>query len=229
MKPSDRGDRVIGFLQQHPAATFEALEKQLKVSRRTVRRALANHGYYSSCNRNGTYVTLRETPQFTPEGLWVYRKSCFSSHGTLWQTIVALVEASPAGKTVAELEEQLCTRVHNQLSWLLQQEKLTRVYSGRHVVYLSCDSARADAQQRQRQEQGRSEETVAARIGTDSTRCPEGMHAQTVIRLLVQMIATPEASPASLAKKLQAQGLVIQAQQVRRVIEFYALEKKTER
>jgi hypothetical protein len=229
MKPSDRGDRVVGFLQQHPVASFEALEKQLQVSRRTVRRALAKHGYYSSCNGNGTYVTLRETPQFTPEGLWVYRKSCFSSHGTLLQTIVALVEASPAGKTLAELEEHLGTRVHNQVSWLLQDEKLTRVYSGRHVVYLACDSARAAAQQRQRPEPARPEGAVAARIATGFTRCPEGMRAETVIRLLVQMIATPKASPASLAKKLQAQGLAVQAEQVRRVIEFYALEKKTAR
>ena len=59
------------------------------------------------------------------------------------------------------------------------------------------------------------------------TRCPEGMRPQTVIRLLVQMIATPQASPASLAKKLQAQGVAIHAEQVRRVIAFYALEKKT--
>jgi hypothetical protein len=53
------------------------------------------------------------------------------------------------------------------------------------------------------------------------------MRAETVIRLLVQMIATPNASPASLAKKLQAQGVAIRAEQVCRVIEFYALEKKT--
>ena len=192
MKPSDRGGRVVGFLQQHPVASFEALEKRLKVSRRTVRRALAKHGYYSSCNGNGAYVTLQETPQFTPDGLWVYRKSCFSSHGTLLQTIVALVEASPAGKTLAQLEEQLGTRVHNQVSWLLQDEKLTRAYSGRHVVYLSCDAARATAQQRQRQEQGRPQDAVAARIATDFTRCPEGMRAETVIRLLVQMIASAE-------------------------------------
>ena len=197
-------------------ASFESLEKQLEVSRRTVRRALVKHGYYSSCNGNGTYVTLPETPRFTPDCLWVHRKLCFSSHGTLPQTIVALVEASPTGKTLVELEEQLSTRVHNQVSWLLQDGKLTRVYSGRHVVYLSCDSARAAAQQRQRQEQGRPEDAVAARIARRATRCPEGMRAETVIRLLVQMIATPKASPASLAKKLQAQGLDIQAEQVRR-------------
>jgi hypothetical protein len=227
MKQSDRGDRVIRFLRQHPVASFEALEKRLKISRRTVRRALARHGYYSSCNGNGTYVTLQETPQFTSEGLWVYRQSCFSSHGTLLQTIMALVETSSAGKTLAKLEEQLCTRVHNQVSWLLQDGKLTRIYSGRHVVYLSCDSARAAAQQRQRHEQDRPEDVVAPRIAERVTRCPEGMRAETVIRLLVQMIARPQASPASLAKKLQAQGLAIQAGQVRRVIEFYALEKKT--
>ena len=229
MKSSDKGDRVVDFLQRHPVASFAALERQLKVSRRTVRRALARYGYYASCNANGAYVTLRETPRFTQEGLWVHRKSCFSSHGTLLQTIVALVEASPVGKTLVELQDQLCTRVHNQVSWLLQAEKLTRAYSGRHVVYLSCDAARAAAQQRQRQESVRSEDAVAARIATSATPCPEGMRAETVIRLLVQMIATPNASPASLAKKLQARGLAIQAEQVRRVIEFYALEKKTAR
>ena len=229
MNPADKGDRVVGFLQRHPVASFETLERQLQVSRRTVRRALAKHGYYSSCNANGAYVTLRETPRFTPEGLWVYRKSCFSSHGTLQQTIVALVEASPVGKTLAELQEQLCTRVHNQVSLLLQAEKLSRVYSGRHVVYLSCDATRAAAQQRQRQEAARPEDAVVARIATSATPCPEGMRAETVIRLLVQMIDTPNASPASLAKKLQARGLAIQAEQVRRVIEFYALEKKTAR
>lgn len=228
MIASAKEDRVIGFLQQHAVATFAALEKQLKVSRRTVRRALRRHGYFSSCNLNGTYVTLRETPQFTPEGLWVYRKSCFSSHGTLMQTILALVEASRAGKTVAELEEQLFTRVHNQLSWLLQQENLTRFYWGRHTVYVSCDSARAAEQQQQRQVQVRSADAIAASIAPRSGRWPEGMRPETVIRLLVQMIATPKASPASLAKKLQAQAVPVRAQQVRQVIEFYSIEKKTE-
>ena len=203
------------------------MEKQLQVSRRTVRRALAQHGYYSSCNANGAFVTLRETPQFTPEGLWVHRQACFSSHGSLLQTIVALVETSAAGKTVAELEERLCTRVHNQVSWLLQDAKLTRFYSGRHVVYLSGDAARAATQQRQRQELVRPEDAAVPRMAPSFTRCPEGMRPLAVIRLLVQMIATPKASAASLAKKLQAQGVTIQAEQVRRVIEFYALEKKT--
>ncbi|MGH7139560.1 MAG: hypothetical protein ACREHD_27760 [Pirellulales bacterium] len=228
MESPNRSDRVIGLLRQRTVATFAALAKQLRVSRRTVRRALKRHGYFSSCNQNGAYVTLRETPDFTPEGLWRHRKACFSSHGTLLQTIRALVEASRAGKTVAELEEQLQTRVHNQLSWLLEQAELKRGSVGRRAVYLSHDSARAAAQQQQRQQQPAAEPTAATSRAAPSRRCPEGMNAEAVIRVLVQMIDTPKASPASLAQKLRSQGLAVQAQQVRRLIEFYSLEKKTE-
>lgn len=228
MESSANQDRVVALLRQQTVATFDDLEKRLRVSRRTVRRTLRKHGYYSSCNRNGTFVTLRETPHFTPEGLWTYRKACFSLHGTLLQTIQALVEASPTGKTVVELEEQLQTRVHNQLSWLLQQQELTRCYWGRHTVYLSRHAARAAAQQQQRQEQSRAGQIVATSRAALAGRCPEGMRVETVIRLLVQMIAKPEASPASLARQLRSQGVALHAQQVRRVIEFYSLEKKTE-
>lgn len=229
MESPGKSDRVIGLLRQQTVASFASLAKQLRVSRRTVRRTLKRHGYFSSCNQNGAYVTLRETPDFTPEGLWRHRKACFSSHGALLQTIRALVEASPAGKTVAELEEQLQTRVHNQLSWLLDQEELKRGSLRRHAVYLSHDSSRAAAQQQQRQQQPAAEPTAASSSrAAPSRRCPEGMTAETVIRVLVRMIDTPKASPASLAKKLRSQGLALQAQHVRRIIEFYSLEKKTE-
>jgi hypothetical protein len=228
MESSANENRVVAILRQQTVATFAALEKRLRVSRRTVRRALRKHGYHSSCNHNGTYVTLRDTPHFTSEGLWTHRKACFSSHGTLLQTIRALVEASPYGKTVAELEEQLQTRVHNQLSWLLQRQELTRCYWGRHTVYLSRHATRATAQQQQRQEQSRADQIAATGRAAPAGRCPAGMRVETVIRLLVQMIARPEASPASLAKQLRSQGVAVQAQQVRHVIEFYSLEKKTE-
>jgi hypothetical protein len=42
------------------------------------------------------------------------------------------------------------------------------------------------------------------------------------------MIHKPDATAASLSQRLQRQGFAITAQQVRGVIEFYALEKKTE-
>jgi hypothetical protein len=50
----------------------------------------------------------------------------------------------------------------------------------------------------------------------------------TVIRLLVEMIQEPGAKAASLSQRLQRQGESITAEQVRGVIEFYSLSKKTE-
>ena len=48
-----------------------------------------------------------------------------------------------------------------------------------------------------------------------------------LIRLLLQMLRQPAASPASLAKSLQAQGLAIHAAQIREVMAFYGLKKTT--
>jgi hypothetical protein len=57
---------------------------------------------------------------------------------------------------------------------------------------------------------------------------PPGIEALTVIRLLVEMIQKPDATAASLSQRLQRQGFHITAEQVRGMIEFYSLVKKTE-
>jgi len=57
---------------------------------------------------------------------------------------------------------------------------------------------------------------------------PSGLEALTVIRLLVEMIQEPDATAASLSQRLQRRDFPITAEQVRGVIEFYSLEKKTD-
>ena len=59
---------VTEFLRGSAAATFDALADSVGVSKRTVRRALKKVGYYSSINLDSTWVALRETPRFNPEG-----------------------------------------------------------------------------------------------------------------------------------------------------------------
>lgn len=228
MTASSTDAQVVATLRQLTSSTLGNLALRLGISRRTVQRALLKHGYFTSCNRNGTYLTLQETPQFDAEGLWTHRQACFSAHGTLLETVLQLVQASTAGKTVAELEGQLRTHVHNQLSWLLREARLARFYWGRHTVYVSDEPNRAARQRQERLAQGEAEQAPLA-SPKRSKPYPEGIRAEHVIRLLVQMIATPQASSASLAKKLQAEGIALHAAEVRRIVEFYALEKKTAR
>lgn len=225
MELTDQEARVIQLLTEHTVLTFKALESRLQVSRRTIRRALRKHGYFASCNANRGYVTLRDTPRFDDEGIWTFRQACFAQHGSLRRTVLALVERSQAGKTADELQTQLHTHVHNHLSWLGRERKIDRFFLGHEAVYVSSKPDRAARQESQRRQTAPKAEEVPA----SPRQLPEGLSAPSVIQLLVQMIATPEDTPTSLARRLRSQGLSLTAQDVQRVIAFYALEKKTKR
>jgi hypothetical protein len=121
-----------------------------------------------------------------------------------------------------ELQKLLGTKVHNQLSLLCRKRMLTRFYVGRNCVYTSVEAELQASQKAQRKGQIKKPEAIS------TIQIPQGLEALTVIRLLVEMIHKPDARAASLSQRLQRRGFAITAEQVRGVIEFYALEKKTE-
>ena len=49
-----------------------------------------------------------------------------------------------------------------------------------------------------------------------------------MLAVLIQIIKTPKADPAELAKTIRVRGVKINQTQVKRVIDFYALQKKAE-
>jgi hypothetical protein len=126
---------------------------------------------------------------------------------------------------VNELQIQLKTHVHNHLSWLGGEGKISRFFLGHEAVYVSSKPDRAARQESLRRQTAPKADAVPA----SPKQLPEGLPAQSVIRLLVQMIETPQDTPTSLARRLRSQGLSVTALDVHRVIAFYALEKKTKR
>lgn len=229
MSLTPKETQVIDLLRQMRVAATSTIRTRLGTSRITVLRALKKHGYYSSYNSNSCYFTLKDIPRFDADGLWFHGKIGFSRHGTLLKTIQAIVERSPSGSTTRELVERLGTRVHNQLSLLVRNNKLSRFYLGRHAVYVSAASEQAARQRACRERQVEGARSALLEADRRAKGVPEGLDALTVIRLLVQWIQAPHATVASLSRTLQAQGVSISAQQVRTVIAFYRLEKKTER
>jgi hypothetical protein len=212
--------RIVQRLQKERVAKWRRLAERLECSTKTVQRALAKVGYFSSINYNAAFVTLKDVPAFDQRGLWTYENVHFSQHGNLPQTLHRIVEQAPAGFTVQELEQLVGTRVHNHISCLLREEKLTRFFQGRKVVYLAADPRRRQAQQQVRR-QMKSQQSVAVH----RTDLPPGLEAVTVIRVLVRLLETPEASVASIARTLQARKLTIDAGQIRQILEFYGLKK----
>lgn len=207
---------------------MKTLCEELVVSRMTVVRGLNRYGYYSSVNLNASYYTLHDTPRFNELGLWTYRDICFSKHGSLGNTLVALAENAPGGLTVLELEQLVKTKVGNLLSRLCRQNELSRFFAGRHAVYLAVDDK---IRQRQQQQRERARQESQARLSSSDTAWgtfPSGCDVVTVLEVLMQIIKTPKADAAELARALRARGVKITAVQVQRVLKFYAIQKKTE-
>ena len=227
---SSQGEsRIVSLLRELIVATVDILCNKLSTSRSTVLRELKNYGYFSSYNFNSSYFTLKDIPCFDEDGLWFHGKVGFSRHGTLTQTIKALIEHSEKGYTVLELQKLLGTRVHNQLSSLCRKKILTRFYVGRHCVYTSVEPKLQASQEAKRKEQIIKSKAVAgSQKDFKGRKLPHQLDTLTVIRLLVEMIKKPDAKAASLSQRLQRQGFSITAEQVRGVIEFYSLVKKTE-
>jgi hypothetical protein len=214
--------KVINLLRELIVATIDHLCNKLSKSRMTVLRALKSYGYFSSFNFNSSYFTLKDIPDFDKDGLWFHGPVGFSRYGTLTQTIKAIIEHSEKGYTVMELQKLLGTKVHNQLSLLCRKRMVTRFYVGRNCVYTSVEAKLQASQQAKRKEPIKKAKAIT------TIQVPPGLEALTVIRLLVEMIHKPDATAASLSQRLQRQGLPIAAEQVRAVIEFYSLVKKTE-
>jgi hypothetical protein len=187
----------------------------------TVIRALGKHGYFSSFNHNSAFYVLADTPRFDEDGLWWYHDVGFSLHRTLEATVLALVGRAAAGCTVAELQTRLASPVGSLLSRLSARGLAGRMSLGRRVVYLA-----AEPDQQARQRACRGQKATPPPPPAQSPCLPPDLPVTTVVELLVRLLRTPTASPASLSQALQARGLTISAAQVRSVIAFYGLEKK---
>jgi hypothetical protein len=218
--------QVVELLRRERIATMQALCAELDASHMTVVRALKKQGYYSSINHNASFYTLGDTPRFNAQGVWLYRDVCFSRYGTLARTLVALVENSPAGLTVAEIEPQVHTRVGNLLSRLCRNGALSRCFVGPQAIYLTAQDERQEQQRRCREEQHEANRRAqcAAKTGTGSY--PPKMDTVMVLEVLIQIIKTPRSDAPQLAQSLRLRGVRITTAAVQRVLDFYALQKK---
>ena len=86
MTLTSRESQVVQLLKQRQVAAYAELADQLKVSGKTVQRALHKAGTYASLNANSAYVTLKNIPRFDSRGLWGYKQLRFSRHGDLSRT-----------------------------------------------------------------------------------------------------------------------------------------------
>ena len=199
-----RGPRVL---------TLEELAKCLGRSRSTALRRLKIHGYYSSYNKRGCFMTIKEVCRFDSHGLWCCKGARFSRHRTLKNTISHLVQNSEQGMTHDELATCLGLRVHDTLLDLVAEETIQRQKLGPTYVYLSRKQSVQNKQARQRKE------------SLKDRPKPHATSRQT-IATLVELIKDPKATRDDIVLRCRGTGVMITRILVDIIFSQYDLDKK---
>ena len=208
--------KIENFFHHRPVAQLDELQRALQVSGRTVFRMLGQMGYLSSYSHAGKYYTLARSPSFDADGLWAHSGVLFSSHRTLRNTVVHLVNKAPAGHTHAELQDRLRLRVYDTLFDLVAAGEIGRAERERHYLYVSAEPSTAEGQIAERQR-------LIAAPPPRSSLLPDPT---VVIEVLLAVIHSPKPNVAALGALMQAQGKAITREQVEAVWVHYELGKK---
>jgi hypothetical protein len=204
-KPSERLSTL--FLDQ-PCWRIEPLAAELSYSVPSVRRFLAEVGYYSSFTHNGGWYTLRSIPRFDREGLWFYSDIGFSRAGSLTNTLVDLATRSAAGMTAEQLGAKLRCRCHSVLVQLCRQGRLQREKIGSSHVYLALDPHIAAVQRQS--------------VSLSVVQLP----AEIAVLILVEFIRKPDSSFEQLAKAISRnKGVTVKAAQIEKLFDQHGLKK----
>jgi len=202
---------LISLFAKTPCWMIKPLAAKMQYSIPSVRRFLAETGYYSSFTHNGGWYTLRSIPQFGRNGLWFYRDIGFSRAGTLTKTLVALISGSPAGMSAEMLGETLRCRCHGVLVNLWRKGAIMREKVGRCQVYFAADLHKS-ASQRQ---------VLAARHPPK-----ESFSAEMAVLILAEFIRSPDSSFEQLAEKIsRIKNVTVNPQQIEVLFDQHGLKK----
>lgn len=213
--PSESKPRhtLLDLFKKQPCWMIEPLAAEMQYSMPSVRRFLAEAGYYSSFTHNGRWYTLRSIPHFGRDGLWFYQDIGFSRAGSLTNTLIDLITRSPAGKTAEQLGARLGCRCHSILVDLCRRGSLQRQKLGRSYIYLAADPKTAAAQRQAMAESEHPEVQLPAELA---------------VLILVEFIKNPRKSFKQLAKAIsQRKNVTVEAMQIQRLFDRHGLKKTT--
>jgi predicted transcriptional regulator len=211
-----RPRRELGLVRVFMAPrilTLEQLSRKLEASRSTILRRLDEHGYHSSYNHSGKFLTIAEVADFDSRGLWFWRTARFSQHGNLKETAEHFVTSSEAGVSHEELATLLGVRVHNSLLDLVQHGRIAREHLGPSYVYFSSKARHRKQQVRRR------------RALLKEAERPRPSSRQ-VIATLLELIKDPKATQDEILERCHRAGTSISRQLVDAIFEVYDLDKK---
>jgi hypothetical protein len=203
--------QIVSLFGQKPCWMIQPLAAEMRYSIASVRRFLAEVGYYSSFTHNGAWYTLQSIPRFGRNGLWFSRDIGFSRAGSLTKTLITLVTESPAGMSAEMLGETLRCRCHGVLVNLWRKGSIQRQKMGRCQVYFAADLHKAERQRQAR-----------------SAQYPPRVRfsAEMAVLVLAEFIRSPDSSFEQLAEKIsQSKKVTVRPEQIEDLFDQHGLKK----
>lgn len=208
---------IIQYFYKYKILTKDKLMELAGFSHMTAWRILSDHGYLSSYNFNARYYTLIDIPEFDDNGLWSFRKVCFSRYGSLTKTTIELIKKSKAGLSAGELENLLKVTVKPSLLRLYREGKISREKVDTVFIYFSADSLQQEMQISKRRSQ--------LKLAIKDSALPQP---DLIIAVLVELIKKPQSRPDVIAKRLSSRQIHITIREVKAIFTYYGLEKKND-
>jgi hypothetical protein len=197
---SDRGaEQARKAFGHRKIMTLGEVAEFIRSSIHTARRRLKQWQAANSYNHNGRYYTLPKVPEFDGNGLWRWRGVLFSQYGNLKQTVIALVQRSPAGLDAGELRSLVGLDPRSFLSAFATDPRLRREKTQGRFVYYDADAAVYSGQ---RQRRG----TLQA-----AGRPPTASEA---VAILVEKIKDPTLSYEALSRQLRKKRVLVEAETI---------------
>ncbi len=207
---------VLKAFGKKKVLTIEQLLQGVGCSKMTAWRLLRKQGYLTSYSHNARYYTIEGIPQFDEDGLWEYRKICFSKWGALTDTVLALVHNSKAGLTAEQLQQRLQVKnLKPALCRLVDQKRLKREKIKNHFVYFPLQATSHKKQQKQRKQE--------SLLRQSTSNLPPVEH---IVSLLVEIIGHPKNRPRQWSRRLARQGIRITPKQIQGVLDHYEIDPK---
>ena len=188
----------------------------LRCSERTVQRRLKEWGTYTSYNQKGRYYVLPNVPEFDDQhGLWKYKKTFFSRHGNLKETLAYVVDQSKAGLDAFELSDILGLPAHTFLSHYKDSANIQREKHKGLYIYFSRDPSRFEKQKKERDNLICSKATLDLPSDADA------------VIILVTLIKHPDDSIQQLMRRVRRREIKVPIEKCRNLLIYHNLLKKT--
>jgi hypothetical protein len=211
----ETGKEALQKFRTEKVLSVDQLGALLHCSIPTVRNHLRTWGALTSYNHNGRYYTLADIPRFDEHGLWNHRGIRFSRYGTLRETVIRLVEASPQGLSAVELGDLLGLDPRSFMSHYKDLPELQREkFQGRYV-YLSADE-RLGAAQRANREEAMTQQSLQQLCDHDA------------LMVFADFIKYPQTPMGKRVNRLRRQGVLVDAHGITALLQLHGLSGKIE-